>query len=92
MQSWYWLLLLWLVFAVLPLVFPDGRLPSRRWRVPAGIGRWGDRAGRPGMLTDTLTGQDVDYRIDNPIGIDGLTRRRGPRSSPCSAACCSSAS
>ena len=30
-QSWYWLLLLWLVFAVLPLVFPDGRLPSRRW-------------------------------------------------------------
>ena len=24
------------------------------------------------MLTDTLTGQDVDYRIDNPIGIDGL--------------------
>ena len=28
-QSWYWLLLLWLVFAVLPLVFPDGRLPSR---------------------------------------------------------------
>ena len=24
------------------------------------------------MLTGTLTGQDVDYRIDNPIGIDGL--------------------
>ena len=33
-------------------------------------------SGRPrsclGMLTGTLTGQDVDYRIDNPIGIDGL--------------------
>ncbi|MDP9430208.1 MAG: sensor histidine kinase [Actinomycetota bacterium] len=25
-----------------------------------------------GMLTDTLSGQDVDYRIDNPIGVDGL--------------------
>ena len=24
------------------------------------------------MVTDTLTGQDVDYRIDNPIGIDGV--------------------
>ena len=38
-QSWYWMLLLWLVFAVLPLVFPDGRLPSRRWRLPAAVGR-----------------------------------------------------
>jgi signal transduction histidine kinase len=72
-QAWYWLLLLWLVFAVLPLIFPDGRLPSRRWRLPAGIGAAGT-AGVivSGMLTGTLTGQDVDYRIDNPIGVDGL--------------------
>ena len=26
-----------------------------------------------GMLTDTLRGTMVDYRIDNPIGIEGLT-------------------
>ena len=72
-QSWYWMLLLWLVFAALPLVFPDGRLPSRRWRIPAGIGLLG-AAGSvvSGMLTDTLTGQDVDYNIDNPIGVPGL--------------------
>ena len=72
-QSWYWLLLLWLIFAALPLVFPDGRLPSRRWRWPAAVGVVG-AAGSvvSGMLTDTLTGQDVDYRIDNPIGVDGL--------------------
>ena len=72
-QSWYWMLLLWLVFAALPLVFPDGRLPSRRWRWPAGIGAAGTAAAVvSGMLTGTLSGQDVDYRIDNPIGIDGL--------------------
>jgi signal transduction histidine kinase len=72
-QAWYWMLLLWLVFAVLPLVFPDGRLPSRRWRLPAGVGAAGT-AGLvlSGMLAGTLTGQDVDYRIDNPIGIEGL--------------------
>ena len=72
-QAWYWMLLLWLVFAALPLVFPDGRLPSRRWRIPAAIGAVGTGAAVvSGMLTDTLSGQDVDYRIDNPIGIDGL--------------------
>jgi signal transduction histidine kinase len=71
-QSWYWLLLLALAFIALPLLFPDGRLPSRRWRpaallvvlcVAAVIAL--------GMVTETLTGQDVDYRIDNPIGING---------------------
>jgi signal transduction histidine kinase len=72
-QSWYWLLLLWLIFAVLPMIFPDGRLPSRRWRVPAGVGAAG-AAGAvvSGMLTGTLSGQDVAYRIDNPIGVNGL--------------------
>ena len=73
-QSWYWMLLLWLVFAAMPLLFPDGRLPSRRWRLARrGRGRSGPPARSVlGMLTETLTGQDVDYRIDNPIGIDGL--------------------
>jgi signal transduction histidine kinase len=72
-QSWYWLLMLGLVFVGLPLLFPDGRLPSRRWRLPALLPAVGTAATVVlGMLTDTLTGQDVDYRIDNPIGIDGL--------------------
>jgi hypothetical protein len=30
-NSWYWLLVLALVFVYLPLLFPDGHLPSRRW-------------------------------------------------------------
>ena len=72
-QSWYWMLLLWLVFAALPLMFPDGRLPSRRWRIPAAVGAVGAAgAAVAGMLTGTLSGQDVDYRIDNPIGVDGV--------------------
>lgn len=73
LQSWYWMLLLGLVFIGLPLLFPDGRLPSRRWWPPAALGVIGV-AGLVvlGMLTGQLTGQDVDYRIDNPIGVDGL--------------------
>jgi hypothetical protein len=26
-----------------------------------------------GALVDTLSGQDIDYQIKNPIGIEGLT-------------------
>jgi signal transduction histidine kinase len=72
LQSWYWLALLALSFIALPLLFPDGRLPSRRWRPAAWIAAVGP-VGLvvTGMVTETLTGQDVDYRIANPIGIDG---------------------
>lgn len=72
-QSWYWYLLLGLMLVYLPLLFPDGRLPSRRWlpiALAGGIGTLGTAV--LGMLTYTLTGQDVDYRIENPIGIEGL--------------------
>jgi signal transduction histidine kinase len=72
-QSWYWLLLLSLVSVALPLFFPDGRLPSRRWLIPALVPLVGmATAVVLGMLTGTLTGQDVDYRIANPIGISGF--------------------
>jgi len=72
-NSWYWYLLLALTFVYLPLLFPDGRLPSRRWLpvavVPA-IGVAGIAI--LGALAETLRGQTFDYRIDNPIGIEGL--------------------
>jgi len=72
-NSWYWYLLIALTFIYLPLLFPDGRLPSRRWLpvavVPA-IGVAGIAI--LGALTETLRGQTFDYRIDNPIGIEGL--------------------
>src|SRR5918997_4284353 len=73
-QSWYWYLLLALLLIYLPLLFPDGRLPSRRFAPVAllvAIGVLGLVV--LGMLTGTLSGQDVDYRIVNPIGIEGLS-------------------
>jgi hypothetical protein len=72
-NSWYWFLFIVLAFIYLPLYFPDGRLPSRRWlpvAVIAGIGALVVIV--LGMLADTLRGQNVDYRIENPIGIEGL--------------------
>ena len=73
--NWYWYLMLALALIYLPLLFPDGRLPTRRWlpvAVLAGIGTLGMVF--LGMLTDTLRGTMVSYTIDNPIGIEGLGR------------------
>jgi hypothetical protein len=72
-QAWYWYLLLALAFVYLPLLFPDGRLPSRRWLPVAilpGIGTLGMVV--LGALGDTLHDSYFGYTIDNPIGIEGL--------------------
>jgi hypothetical protein len=72
--SWYWLTLLVLVLIYMPLLFPDGRLPSRRWlpiAVLAGVGMLGIVV--LGALADTLPLNEAPgYEIDNPIGIEGL--------------------
>jgi hypothetical protein len=69
---WYWWLVIVLVIIYLPLLFPDGRLPSRRW-LPVAV--------LPGIATlslvvlgalkDTLLVEGAG-RIDSPIGIEGL--------------------
>jgi hypothetical protein len=72
-NGWYWYVLLALVFIYLPLLFPDGRLLSRRWR-PVALLPAIAIAGLMvlGTLTETFRGQTFDYRIENPIGIEGL--------------------
>lgn len=72
-NSWFWFMFIALAFVYLPLYFPDGRLPSRRWlpvAVITGVGALIIVV--LGMLSDTLRGQNVDYRIENPVGIEGL--------------------
>ncbi|MDQ3375343.1 MAG: hypothetical protein M3533_00390 [Actinomycetota bacterium] len=72
-NGWYWFLLLSLAFIFLPLYFPDGRLPSRRWLPVAVLAGVATAAMVVlGALADTLRGQNVPYRIENPIGIEGL--------------------
>ena len=72
-NSWYWFMVIALAFIFLPMLFPDGRLPSRRWLPVAGIAGIGALVTVVlGMLGDTLRGQNVGYRIENPIGIEGL--------------------
>jgi len=70
----YWFLMLALSLFYLPLLFPDGHLPSRRWlpvAVVAGIAMLGFVL--PRALADTLPVNEAPgYRIDNPIGIEGL--------------------
>ena len=72
--SWYWYLLLALVLIFMPLLFPDGRLPSRRWLpvlVLAGVGTV--MMVILGALADTLSVNEAPgYEIDNPIGVEGL--------------------
>jgi hypothetical protein len=69
----YWYPVLGAAFVYLPLLFPDGRLPSRRWWPVAVLpGAAVGTVSVLGMLQETYVGQELDYRIDNPIGVDGL--------------------
>src|SRR5918997_50804 len=70
----YWFVMLALALFYLPMLFPDGRLLSRRWlpvAVLAGIAASGFVL--PRAFMDTLPLNEAPgYRIDNPIGIEGL--------------------
>jgi hypothetical protein len=73
MNNLYWVPLLALALIYLPLLFPDGRLPSRRW-LPVAVIAGLTVAGFVGIgaFSETLYGQEIDYQIVNPIGIEGL--------------------
>jgi hypothetical protein len=70
--NWFWFLFLALALVYLPMLFPDGRLLSRRWlpvAVVAGIAPL--TVVVLGALRETLR-VNGGFRIDNPIGIEGL--------------------
>src|SRR5829696_7716578 len=70
--NWFWFLFLALALVYLPMLFPDGRLLSRRWlpvAIFAGIAPM--TVVVLGALRETLP-VNAGYRIDNPIGIEGL--------------------
>jgi hypothetical protein len=78
-NGWYWVPVLALPSAWLPLLFPTGRLPSAGWRWSARV-----LAGLCvaivlfGMLQPTLAAQSIDgIAVDNPIGIAGTPHPEG---------------
>ncbi len=73
LNSWYFLADLAGLVVFIPLLYPDGRLLSRIWRIPAGVVfvAFGVMV-VAAALAEQLYGQTSDYVIENPIGITGL--------------------
>ena len=69
-SSWLWILLVYAPASLLLLLFPDGRLPSPRWRPVA----WGVALGTAGGVVGNAlkAGPLVDFpQIANPYGVEG---------------------
>jgi hypothetical protein len=69
-SSWLWILLVFVPASFLLLLFPDGRLPSPRWRPVA----WGVALGTAGSVVGYALrgGPLVDFpQIANPYGVGG---------------------
>ena len=69
-SSWLWILLVFVPASFLLLLFPDGRLPSPRWRPVA----WGVALGTAGAVVGYAlrAGPLADFpQIANPYGVGG---------------------
>src|SRR5918994_6115609 len=86
-SSWLWFLLIFVPMSLLLLLFPDGGLPSPRWRPVA----WGVALGTAGGVVGSAleAGSLVDFpQITNPYGVDspvvGMVRVAGSIVAACS--------
>jgi len=71
--QWWWPPIFALIFVFTLLLFPTGRLLSARWRPLAMVAAVTTVAVAVlGALQPTLTLQDEDYTIRNPIGLAGV--------------------
>jgi hypothetical protein len=71
LEQWLWLPSVGLILSFGLLLFPNGRLPSRRWRwVARATGVLIAIVTIAGMVEERLEGRG--YSVDNPIGIPGL--------------------
>jgi hypothetical protein len=70
-SSWAWILLTYVPTSFALLLFPDGRLPSPRWRPVA----WGAALGIVGVVVGYALKagplEDFPPQIANPYGVDG---------------------
>src|SRR5262249_54504073 len=76
-QSWTWIVVLVLLFVFLPLLFPTGRLLSRRWRPVAtcAIGLLGGGSLLEAVAPEPLGNNLLNFpaSVANPLGIPALS-------------------
>ncbi|CAN5891367.1 hypothetical protein BH23ACT10_BH23ACT10_16380 [soil metagenome] len=77
-STWYWYAVLAILIVYVPLVFPDGRLPSRRWRWlawPVGLSVTAAcvvSAVSERIAIQTLGPGGEELSVVNPLGIAGM--------------------
>jgi hypothetical protein len=69
LASWMWIPAIALTLICVPLLFPDGRLPSRRWRAVAVLGALGTAGASLVAFAPVLPNVD---KVPNPLAIPQL--------------------
>jgi hypothetical protein len=79
LATWLWYPAIGMLLLFVPLLFPTGRPPSRRWHLVGWTGLVGlVLATGHAALSETLGGEELGYEIANPIGIRGVVAEEGP--------------